>query len=281
MDTHPAIVADGKEQALAARYGAAVPPAGPWNDHIALLLSHRSVRGYLPDPVPPGTLETLIAAAQSAATSSNLQTWSVVSVEDPAVRKELAAIANNQKHIEECPLFLVWCADLSRLQRLGEAEGATLEALPYFETFLVAAVDAALAAQNAVVAAESLGLSNVYIGALRNRPEEVARLLGLPPGVMGVFGLCVGYAKPEAAAEVKPRLPQSLVLHRGRYGVPAERETTERRAYDATLEAFSQRNGMGAVDWSKRAINRVGTLRALSGRDKLRGILNALGFPLR
>ena len=281
MDTHPAIVAEGKDQALAARYGAAVPPAGPWNDHIALLLSHRSVRGYLPDPVPPGTLETLIAAAQSAATSSNLQTWSVVSVEDPAVRRELAAIANNQKHIEECPLFLVWCADLSRLHRLGEAEGATLEALPYLETFLVAAIDAALAAQNAVVAAESLGLSNVYIGALRNRPEEVARLLGLPPGVMGVFGLCVGYAKPEAAAKVKPRLPQSLVLHRGRYGVPAERETAERRAYDATLEAFSQRNGMGAVDWSKRAINRVGTIKALSGRDRLRGILNALGFPLK
>lgn len=281
MDTHPAIVADGKEQALAARYGQAVPPAGPWNDHIALLLSHRSVRGYLPDPVPPGTLETLVAAAQSAATSSNLQTWSVVSVEDPAVRKDLAAIANNQKHIEECPLFLVWCADLSRLQRLGEAEGAALEALPYFETFLVAAIDAALAAQNAVVAAESLGLSNVYIGALRNRPEEVARLLGLPPGVMGVFGLCIGYAKPEAAAEVKPRLPQSLVLHRGRYGVPAERETAERQAYDATLEAFSQRNGMGAVDWSKRAINRVGTIKALSGRDRLRGILNALGFPLK
>lgn len=281
MDTHPAIVAEGKDQALAARYGAAVPPAGPWNDHIALLLSHRSVRGYLPDPVPPGTLETLVAAAQSAATSSNLQTWSVVSVEDPAVRKDLAAIANNQKHIEECPLFLVWCADLSRLQRLGEAEGAALEALPYFETFLVAAIDAALAAQNAVVAAESLGLSNVYIGALRNRPEEVARLLGLPAGVMGVFGLCIGYAKPEAAAEVKPRLPQSLVLHRGRYGVPAEQENERRRAYDATLEAFSQRNGMGAVDWSKRAINRVGTIKALSGRDKLRGILNALGFPLR
>jgi nitroreductase len=281
MDTHPARATNGKEQALAARYGAAAPPAGPWNDHIALLLSHRSVRGYLPDPLPPGTLETLVAAAQSAATSSNLQTWSVVSVEDPGVRAGLARIASNQKHIEECPLFLVWCADLSRLERLGQAEGTTLEGLPYLETFLVAAIDAALAAQNAVVAAESLGLSNVYIGALRNRPAEVAELLGLPPGVMGVFGLCVGYAKPEAEAEVKPRLPQSLVLHRGRYGVPPEQETAERRAYDATLEAFSQRNGMGRVDWSKRAINRTGTIAALSGRHILRETLQRLGFPLK
>ena len=282
MDANPAIGVEGRQQALAARYGAAaIPPAGPWNDTIALLLSHRSVRGYRPDAPPPGTLETLVAAAQSAATSSNLQTWSVVTVEDPAIRAELARIANNQRHIEECPLFLVWCADLSRLQRLGEAEGVALEGLAYLETFLVAAIDAALAAQNTVVAAESLGLSTVYIGALRNRPAEVAGLLGLPPGVMGVFGLCVGYARPGAEAEVKPRLPQSLVLHRGRYGVPAERETAERRAYDTTLERFSERNGMGKVDWSRRAINRVGTVKALSGRHVLREALNRMGFPLR
>ena len=281
MDTHPAVATGGKTQALAKRYGDALPAAGPWNEHIALLLSHRSVRGYLPDAVPTGTLETLVAAASSAATSSNLQTWSVVTVTDPAVRAKLAKIANNQKHIEECPLFLVWLADLSRLERLGEAEGVTLEGLPYLETFLVAAIDAALAAQNAVVAAEAIGLSTVYIGALRNRPAEVAELLGLPPGVMGVFGLCVGYAKPEAAAEVKPRLPQSLVLHHDRYGVPAAQENAERAAYDATLEAFSERNGMGKVDWSKRAINRTEKLEAMSGRHILRETLHGMGFPLK
>lgn len=281
MDTHPAVAAGGKTQALTKRYGDALPKAGPWNEHIALLLSHRSVRGYLPDAVPDGTLETMVAAAQSAATSSNLQTWSVVTVTDPEVRAKLAKIANNQKHIEECPLFLVWLADLSRLERLGRAEGVTLEGLPYFETFLVAAIDAALAAQNAVVAAESIGLSTVYIGALRNRPAEVAELLGLPPGVMGVFGLCVGYAKPTAAAEVKPRLPQSLVLHHGRYGVPVAQENAEREAYDTTLEAFSERNGMGKVDWSRRAINRTEKLEAMSGRHILRETLQRMGFPLK
>ena len=72
-----------QQAALAARYGAAAPAAGPWNATIAGMLDHRSVRGYRPDALPAGTLETLVAAAQSAATSSNLQTWSVVSVEDP------------------------------------------------------------------------------------------------------------------------------------------------------------------------------------------------------
>jgi hypothetical protein len=58
-------------------------PAGPHNDVIAGLLQHRSVRAYLADPLPEGTIETLVAAAQSAASSSNLQVWSVVTVEDP------------------------------------------------------------------------------------------------------------------------------------------------------------------------------------------------------
>lgn len=84
---------------LALRYGAkAVPDAGPWNEHISLLLSHRSVRGYRSDALPAGTLETLIAAAQSAATSSNLQTWSVIAVTDPEKKAALAKVAANQKH---------------------------------------------------------------------------------------------------------------------------------------------------------------------------------------
>lgn len=156
MDSLTPVTAS-KAEALAARYGsAAIPPAGPWNATIASLLDHRSVRGYRPDALPEGTLETLLAAAASAATSSNLQTWSVIAVHDRAKRAALAGIANNQKHIEQCPLFLVWLADLSRNERLGSAAGKTLEGLPYFETFLVAAIDAALAAQNAVVAAELL-----------------------------------------------------------------------------------------------------------------------------
>src|SRR6478609_5112136 len=184
-----------QQAALTARYGAATPPAGPWNATIAGMVEHRSVRGYRPDPVPPGTLETLVAAAQSAATSSNLQTWSVIEVTDPAARAVMTEVAGGQKHIMECPLFLVFLADVGRNERMGIAEGKPLEGTPFLETFLVASIDAALAAQNAVVAAESLGLSTVYIGALRNDTQRVAATLGLPPGTAGVFGLCVGYAK--------------------------------------------------------------------------------------
>ncbi len=269
-----------KTEALALRYGPeAIPAAGPWNDHIALLLSHRSVRGYRPDALADGTLETLIAAAQSAATSSNLQTWSVIAVTDPTKRAAIARLSNNQKHIEQCPLFLAWVADISRNQRLGQQEGVTLEVMPYLETFLVAALDAALAAQNAVVAAESLGLSTVYIGAMRNNPREVAEVLGLPQGAMGVFGLCVGYAAPEAASEVKPRLPQDAILYENTYG--AANEQALRAAYDVQMAAFSQRNEMSQDTWTRRVVGRMGKIAALSGRDKLVATLNAMGFHLK
>jgi nitroreductase len=273
-------VALSPADSLALRYGvAASPVVGPWNEHISLLLSHRSVRGYRPDALPDGTLETLIAAAQSAATSSNLQTWSVIAVTDPDKKAALAKVAANQMHIEQCPLFLVWVADISRNQRLGAAEGVTLETMPYQETFLVAAIDAALAAQNATVAAESLGLSCVYIGALRNNPPEVARIVGLPAGAFGVFGMCVGYNSAAGATEVKPRLPQEVVLHHETYD--AANETAYRAAYDELLQSFSIRNAMAVDTWTKRVIGRMGKIAAMAGRNNLVATLKSMGFELK
>jgi nitroreductase len=280
MDFNQSTRTQTQDEALTLRYGqGGEPKPGPWNDVIATLLSHRSIRGFLPDGLPPGTLETLVASAQSASTSSNLQTWSVVAVTDPAKKAALAKIANNQKHIEQCPLYLVWLADVSRNTRLGVEEGVTLETIPHFESFLVAAIDAALAAQNATVAAESLGLSMVYIGAMRNNPVEVGCLLDLPPGAMGLFGMCVGYPLPTVTNEVKPRLPQSAILFHDSYDAAGERAA--RAAYDARIAAFSQRHEMTQDTWTKRVIGRMGKIAAMSGRDKLVSILNGMGFPLR
>jgi nitroreductase len=273
--TYPA-----QSSALAARYGEdAVPAAGPWNDTIALLLSHRSIRGYSSKPVPASTLEKLVAAAQSAATSSNLQTWSVVAVTDPAVKAELSEIALDQRNICECPLFLVWIADLSRNNRLAAEEGTTLEGNDYLEMLLMGVADASLAAQNATVAAESLGLSTCYIGNLRNDVARVAELLQLPPGAMGVFGMCVGYPKAGVANEVKPRLPQELVLHHERYTIGNERDV--RAAYDARVGAFSRKNDMKLQTWTDRVLLRLEKVAALRDRANLNAVLRKLGFPLK
>ncbi|QLE54389.1 NADPH-dependent oxidoreductase [Nostoc sp. TCL26-01] len=250
------------------------------NETISNLLSHRSIRAYLSDTLPANTLETLIAAAQSASTSSNLQTWSVVAVEDTTRKEKLSQLANNQAHIRQCPLFLVWLADLARLTYIAENQGLPYEGLNYLEMFLTATIDAALAAQNAVVAAESLGLGTVYIGALRNHPEAVAEVLNLPPHVVAVFGLCVGYADSSVNVEVKPRLPQAAVLHRETYQL--DKQDQEIAVYNQIMKAFYTAQQMNVPgDWSEHSTKRIAFADSLSGRDKLRQALNNLGFELR
>src|ERR1700754_2328941 len=92
---------------LARRYGAPVPPPGAWNETLDLLLSHRSVRHYTDAPLPDGALDAALAAAQSASTSSNLQLWSVIAVEDAARKQRLSVHAANQAHVAAAPLLLV------------------------------------------------------------------------------------------------------------------------------------------------------------------------------
>ena len=262
---------------LAARYGAADrPAAGAMNDVIRSLMAHRSVRAYLPATLPDGTLQTLIAAAQSAATSSNMQYWSVVAVTDPATKAVMADVARGQDHIRQCPLLLVFLADQSRLNRVIAAAGKTMPTLEYQEAFTVAAIDAGLAAQNATVAAESLGLGTVYIGALRNDPELVAKTLGLPPHVMAVFGLCVGYPDTANMSDIKPRLPQSAVLFHERY-TPQD-EAAQVARYDDVLGEFSRRQGMAADTWTGRVLQR---LSGSNGREGMRAAMRRLGFELK
>jgi nitroreductase len=265
---------------LAARYGGDAPDVtAPANAVVDSILAHRSIRAFLPAPLADGVLETLVAAAQSAPTSSNQQAWSVVAVQDPARKARLAALSNDQRFITQAPLFLCWIADLSRLERLGAAHGRRLEGLEFLESYMVALVDAALAAQNAVVVAESLGLGTVYVGALRHHPEKVAEELALPPNAFAVFGMSIGHPDPSVPSAVKPRLPQSLVLHRERYAVTGEGARIA--GYDARLGAFSEAVGMGRQDWTQRMLSRVGTAASLSGRDRMRQALAALGFKLR
>jgi nitroreductase len=270
------------ERALRERYGADEAAAGPiaWNETLETLLAHRSVRAYLPDPLEDGVIETLAAAAQSASSSSNLQVWSVVAVQDPARKARLAELAGSQKHIVEAPLLLVWLIDFDRLTQMAKTTGSPTKALGYTETFLLGAVDAALAAQSAVVALESMGLGSCYIGGIRNEPLDVAAELNLPPRVFPLFGLVVG--KPDRArfASVKPRLPQASVLFHETYAwTPAQEAALEQ--YDARMRAFQRQHGMAEKDWTLQSGERTRGPQAMSGRHVLKDVLNELGFDLR
>ncbi|MCB0250224.1 MAG: nitroreductase family protein, partial [Anaerolineae bacterium] len=87
------------------------------NQVFEQIYRHASVRRYRPDPLPRATVEAIVAAGQRSSTSSNLQMFSVVAVTDPDRRARLAELCGAQAHIAQAPVFLAWCADLSRLER--------------------------------------------------------------------------------------------------------------------------------------------------------------------
>lgn len=276
---------EGQGAALAARYGGADFPANiRWNPTIETILGNRSVRGFLPDPLPDGTLETLVAAAQSASSSSNMHQWSVIAVTDPALKSQLADLSRitslgmAQTWIDEAPLLLLWVADLSRTFAIGEAMGETFDAVDYFDSFLTASIDASLAAQNAIVAARSLGLGTVCLGAMRNRAAEVARLVGLPPRSIVVFGVSVGREDPARPSPVRPRPAQQVALHRERY--QAEEAARSLADYEETMKTFQAAQGQKVRGWNSYVAHLSKGTAYLDGRENLRQTLHDQGFEL-
>lgn len=177
---------------------------------IDLLCSHRSIRAFTDQAISAEQREAIVAAAQSASTSSFLQCSSIVRITDPALRQQLVQLTGGQQWVADAAEFWVFCADFNRhLQICPDAQ------LGRAEQLLLGCVDTALMAQNAMVAAESLGLGGVFIGGIRNNIAQVTELLGLPKFVLPLFGFCIGY--PDAVPDVKPRLPQAMLVHENRY----------------------------------------------------------------
>jgi len=249
------------------------PDVNVMNETIGLLMRHRSIRKFKSDPVPEQVLQAIVRAAQMASTSSNMQAYSVVAVTDEEKKRRLSEVAGHQRYVAECPLLLVWCADLYRHRVVCEKEGAAM-APGTTEQFLTATVDAALAAQNAAVAAESLGLGIVYIGGIRNDLREVTRLLNLPELVYPVFGMCVGY--PDHDPGQRPRLPTHAVLHREAYRPQGMQEAIA--AYDEELRRYylSRTGGRRDTTWSKEMADKF----SRPQRTYLREYLEEQGFRL-
>lgn len=252
------------------------------NPTLELIHQHGSVRQYKPDPVSREMVETIVAAGQRASTSSNLQMYSVVALTDPEKRAQMQKYCGGQKHISQAPIFLTWVADLSRLDRICEARGYTQEA-GQVENFLLAAVDAAIAAQNAALAAESLGLGFCYIGAIRNKPRQVIQLLNLPRLTFPLVGMTLGW--PVKPPMIRPRLPLEAVLHWEQYD--PEDEAIHLQKYDQEMIATGIYRGrqVSATDpipedeygWTEHTARQVSDVM----RPHLREALAEIGFEFK
>jgi len=239
---------------------------------IRVMESHVSVRKFRPDPLEEDMVRAVLAAACRAPTSSNLQAYSLIVVRDPAVKHELSVLTGNQRHVEEAPVFVAVCADLSRAAAACEMHGREFQGHT-MEMTLVSVIDATLVGMCAAVAAESLGLGTVMIGGVRNRPEEICQLLGTPPRCFVVFGLCLG--KPLDRPDQKPRLREEALIHWERYDTSNAAQSL--KLYDEALRSHYEKTGRptAASSWTSHISEEFSRVR----RGDLRAHLRRFGFP--
>lgn len=238
---------------------------------------HRSVRRFLDADVSDAEIRAVVGAAQSASVSSNLQVWSVIAVRDPDRRHRIATAIGNRGFIEAASVLLVFVADFARATHVVRAKGEPTESIDYLDNTLVGFVDAGIAGQNAILAAESLGLGGVFLGSIRNAPLAVADVLGLPEYVFPVCGIAIGHPDPEDTAGIKPRLPQSAVLHWDAYDVDAWETAAD--VYEERIAEYYDEQEQHGYSWKATLANRLRSVEGLHGRDAIRAQLAQQGLP--
>lgn len=244
------------------------------NNVMNLLKSHTSVRKFKDQPVHDELVKEMIQAGQYASTSNHIQAYTVIRVKDQAKKNTLATLSGNQPYISECPLFLVFCADLNRLEKACKMNQEVIESSST-EIFIMATVDAALLAQNVMIAAESAGLGGVYIGGIRNHPQEVCELLQIPDHVYPVFGMCLGY--PEKLNATKPRLPLSIILKDDSYSTAGDEEAL--KEYDQLISNYykERTNNKRSNTWTEGI---AGFLKEKQ-RPHMKDFLHSKGFEMK
>lgn len=267
------------ERLWQARYGTSeasgiTDPAITENPMLRLLLGHRSVRKYTDEPVSDEMITAIVAAAQSASSSSNKQAFSIIEVRDEERRRRLTEHGRGSRFIPGAPVVLLFVADWARASQMAERAGVSDVTSEYLESTIVGVADAAIAAQNAVVAAEALGLGACFLGSMRNEPDFMADEYTTPHRAMILFGVSIGWPDPTEQAGIKPRLPQEAVLHREKYQDVAPEAID---AYDDALAEYYSAYGR-QHRWSESLVSLVKDVSGLHGRDTMRESLARRGL---
>ena len=177
---------------------------------LDLLLQHKTIRKYSDKNIDDTLLNAILEAGIRASTTGNMQVYSVVVTRDEEKKKALAPFHFNQPMIVNAPVTLTICADFNRFNKWCQQRHAE-PGYDNFLSFMTAAIDALLVAQNICIAAESKGLGICYLGTTTYMADKIIDLLNLPKGVVPVTTITIGY--PDEAPEQVDRLPLDAVVH--------------------------------------------------------------------
>lgn len=174
------------------------------------IFHHRSIRKYKSDPVPKDVLEKILSAASRASTTGNMQVYSIVVSTDNEIKKQLWEAHFKQNMVLQAPVILTFLADFNRFNKWCENRKAA-PGYDNFLSFFTAAIDALLAAQNAVLEAEEHGLGICYLGTTTYMAKRIIEILHLPQGVVPVTTVVLGY--PDENPPLTDRLPVEGIVH--------------------------------------------------------------------
>ncbi len=206
---------------------------GCMNETLKLLLQRRTIRKYTDKPISAEQKQLVLTAAMRAPTAGAMMLYSIIEICDPALKQALSESCDHQPFIAHAPWLLLFAADYQRwydfyqLRNLPErcSSFGRQARTPQEGDFLLACMDGLIAAQSAVIAAESLGIGSCYIGDIIEQYEFHQQLLNLPRYSAPIALICFGF--PAAGQSEQPqcaRFDPKYILHRDRYHPIAEKE---------------------------------------------------------
>lgn len=178
------------------------------NPVLQQLHDRKSVRVYEDRPIPAEIKRAVLEAAIQAPTAGNMALYTILDITDPEKKAALVKSCDDQPFIATAPMVLIFCADYHRWYDVF-CQYVDQVRKPDTGDLFLAQADALIAAQNAVVAAHSLGLGSCYIGDITENYEYHKQLLNLPKYVVPAAMLCFGY--PTAQQESRPKPPRHPV----------------------------------------------------------------------
>lgn len=247
------------------------------NDTIRDRLEHRSIREFSGQAVPEETIEVILQVVNRTATSNGMQHASVIRVRDPEKKQAIAEICR-QKYAARAPELWIFIADCYRNARIAAANGCTADSARDMDRFFQGFTDAALQAQNAAVAIESLGLGCVFFGSILNDPAAIIKVLNLPELTFPVLGLGFGYANQ--SPQLKPRMPLALKVFDDEYRVFDDYKENL-AGYDETMLSYYDLRSANrkSETFSQQVVKLL--INPMEGRADIVNVIRAQGFDLK
>ena len=203
------------------------------NPTLEIIHNRRSVRNYKNEPLAQEEKDAILQAAMRAPTAGNMMLYTIIEVEDQSLKDQLAITCDNQSFIAKAPYVLLFVADYQRWMDLFELSGAPQSCIeqglsprtPQEGDLLLACCDALIAAQTAVIAAESLGIGSCYIGDILENAEKHHEMFALPRYTLPITLLCFGrFAGTQQDRQTTKRFDRKFIVHQDGYQHISDKE---------------------------------------------------------